>query len=103
MTVAVSTAARLRTERVLRVARDRFGEYHPATFAAYGRAFVAWSGRVRPPRLDGRYDLDPTAVPRDALCSAYTVAQLRAYGEAGAGNRSARRARAARTDRKVAA
>jgi len=80
-----TTIARIRASNALRFARRKYGEFHPATFAAYGRAFVAWEGRVRPPHLDDA----PNPAP---LTHAYTTAQLRAYGQAGHDNRSRRAA-----------
>jgi hypothetical protein len=89
----MTTIARIRADNALRFARRKFGDFHPATFAAYARAFVAWEGRVRPPSIED-------APNRAALAHAYTTAQLRAYGDAGYDNRARR---AARTDDLTAA
>lgn len=72
---------RWRTERALRVARQTHGDDHPATYAAYARAVVAWNGRIRFPF---RYN------PPSALALAYARALHRATG-ARVENRSERR------------
>lgn len=77
---------RLRTQRILLERRAKFGVYHPATFAAYGRAFVAWDGGIRPPEISNG-GVDTFA----ELTSAYTRSQLRAYGDNGYGNQLMRR------------
>ena len=76
--------ARVRTRRILGERIAAHGFWHPATFAAYGRANVAWDGRTPPPRPEG--DEYPEDLPR-----AYTTAQLRAFGHAGWNNRRWRR------------
>lgn len=47
------STARSRTMRDLRRARVRYGDLHPATWAAYGRAITAWGsarlGMLAPP------------------------------------------------------
>lgn len=90
---------RARTARELSRRVERFGQYHPATFAAYARAFVAWQGRIRPPRIEPEALTLPgteDGVKRlqwlvKELPKAYTVAQLRAFGNSGWDNRSMRR------------
>ncbi len=89
---------RYRTKRKLDELIHEHGHYHPATFAAYARAFVAWDGVIRPPRHG--YEEVKTKIPDLApaeygelvgeLNAAYTRAQLRAYGDAGYKNRSSR-------------
>ena len=68
---------RMRAQYNLKRAIERCGEASPAAAAAYGRAFVAWEGRIRP----------PATISGAALAHAYTTAQLRAYGQAGVDNR----------------
>ena len=63
------------------------GDWHPAVFAAYARAHVAWGGRISPPLIPSY--IHPAA--REELCRAYTAADLRARGEAGWDNRAHRR------------
>lgn len=72
---------RARTTDRLKRAIARHGEASPAAAAAYGRAFVAWEGRIRP----------PATISGATLAHAYTTAQLRAYGQAGEDNRRWRR------------
>lgn len=95
---------RARTLRTLTQRVNAFGQYHPATFAAYARAFVAWNGRVKPPALDpedvmktiSMADGAPAAINKlgwlgRACPAAYTTAQLRAYGAEGWSNRHRRK------------
>lgn len=79
---------RARTLRTLTQRVNTFGRYHPATFAAYARAFVAWNGRVKPPRCED--------ASHCGLAAAYTTAQLRAYGANGWSNRHRRKHEARR-------
>lgn len=85
----VAQAARRRmTAAILSLRIAQHGDFHPATFAAYGHAFVAWQGRIKPPRTPD----DLSQRDFDALMRAYTMAQLRAYGGSkGIGNRHHRR------------
>jgi len=89
------TVERTRTDRALRLARATHGDAHPATWAAFGRAVIAWGD---PRNVSGRealrraYDgLDDEE--RARISSAHTTAQLRLIGVPGAANRSARRRR----------
>lgn len=81
------TRKRLRTQRELLACRAQFGVFHPATFAAYGRAFVAWDGRIKPPTFEDSVSFEV----RTACCHAYTTAQIRAYRHDGYENRHVRR------------
>lgn len=75
------------TQHRLKRMRQEHGDLHPATFAAYGRAFIAWGGSIKPPE-----SFNTVAGPlRIALASAYTVAQLRATGSAGHDNKAERK------------
>lgn len=76
---------RLRTQRLVLDRRKQFGDFHPATFAAYGRAFVAWDGGIRAPAIDKLSDPEKTL-----LFDAYVRAHLRATGYDGCGNRRMR-------------
>lgn len=82
------TLLRLRTALAVKDRRARFGENHTATFAAYGRAHVAWNGRIRPPRITTTYIGEPG---QRTLTGAYTTAQLRAYGHGAQDNRHVRK------------
>lgn len=74
---------RWRTERALKLAREQHGDDHPATYAAFARAVVAWNGRIRVP-----FD---TRNPPTELAVAYGRALHRADGHY-VENRCARRA-----------
>lgn len=89
---------RYRTKARLDERKQKFGLYHPATFAAFARAFVAWDGVIRPPR-HGYEEVKkkiPTIAPAEygalvqQLNAAYTTANLRALGDRGYNNRSSR-------------
>ena len=75
---------RMVTSANLSVAVRKHGVYHPATYAAIGRAHRAWAGIIRPPKHEDRQNAA-------ALSHAYTTSQLRALGAAGWANRRYRR------------
>lgn len=65
---------RYMTARTFRRALDTHGPAHPATYAAFARAVVAWAGRIRAPRTMDTVD------PPTALAVAYGRALHRANG-----------------------
>lgn len=74
----------MRTERALRRARATYGDKHPATWAAYGRAVAAWGRkRLAGLALEGPADLD--------LIHTAAIAEDRATARPGYANRRARR------------
>ena len=83
-----------RTWRVLLARRAEHGEYHPATFAAYGRARRVWRDAVRRPAF-GDVRVFGFAL-RAHLERAFTVAELRAGGASGFDNRHDRKRKARR-------
>lgn len=78
---------RHRAARVVNERLARYGKYHPATFAAYGRAFVLWGKVAAPPAFPDDIDFEL----RTACCHAYTTGQIRAYRADGYQNRRIRR------------
>lgn len=68
---------RARTIDLLKRRRERFGDDHPATIAAYARADIAWQGRNKLPEIDNE--------------KVFEVAKLRAMGYVGYMNRRVRK------------
>lgn len=65
---------RFKTARAFRCALETHGPEHPATYAAFARAVVAWTGRIRAPK-----SMD-TVNPPAKLAVAYGRALHRADG-----------------------
>ncbi len=82
------SALRERTARNLRRARATYGDEHPATWAAYGRALAVWGAARIQPLAPKSGDLSLSLIA--------ATAHARICTRAGFSNRSARASRSAR-------
>lgn len=87
---------RNRTARELRRARSTYGDGHPATWAAYGRAIAAWGSAVRLRALAPAMvqTIEPRSSTAIELLNIANTASARAL-RPGFENRHSRRRRAA--------